>query len=89
LDWLYDSPEAVTVFPENIYNAKPLHRGTFPAIAAATQVRNPNFEERAVRVQEQFNKPEDQTLIKLKGYIDECLAQLAAPGNGGQKPLPP
>jgi hypothetical protein len=76
VDWLYNSPEAASVFFGNVYHSNPFWRHIL-AIKAATQVRNPHFEEIAIRLLEKFaDKPDSLQAIGNKKLIDQCRAQL-------------
>jgi hypothetical protein len=76
LDWLFNSPEAVSVFLGNVHYSNPFWRDIM-AIKAAMQVRNPHFEEIAGRLLEKFaDKPDSLQAIYDKKFIDQCRAQL-------------
>ncbi len=69
LDWLFNSPEAVSVFFGNVHHSNPFWRDIL-AIKAATQVRNPHFEEIAGRLLEKF-ADKDVIVEKLRTQIQE------------------
>lgn len=76
VDWLYNSPEAASVFPGNVYHSNPIWRD-IRAIKVAAQVRNPHFEEIANRLLEKFaDKPDHWESKSGKEIIDQCRAQL-------------
>lgn len=76
VDWLYNSPEAASMFPGNVYHSNPVWRHIM-AIKAATQVRNPHFEEIASRLLEKFaDNPDSLQAIGNKKLIDQCRAEL-------------
>lgn len=76
VDWLYNSPEAASVFPGNVYHSNPVWRHIV-AIKAAMQAHNPHFEEIASRLLEKFvDKPDNWESIGNKKFIDQCRAQL-------------
>lgn len=78
VDWLYNSPEAASVFIYNCYG--PRGWGNYQAIRIAIHVRNPDFEEIVRRVLEHYDKAPNKLHSDLaKKLIDEGRAQLQLP----------
>lgn len=78
-DWLYNSSEALSMFPGNVYDNRPERRKE-NAIVAAMRVNNPRFEDIACRLLEQFKEtPETFTAKRVKKTIEVCRTLLNTP----------
>lgn len=78
VDWLYNAPEGLKIFPGNVYNSRPQQRDE-DAIIVAMQVGNPHFEDIASRLLEMSKgKPEWFSSRVLK-KIEFCRTLLNTP----------